>query len=289
MKQGLVARKIEWVSGTPFVVAVLVFLVFGVAILASACGDESAASGTAAEGGTAGENAGEGGSLLVATAASLKTAFTEIGAAFDQVNGSSTTFTFDASGVLQKQIEAGAPVDVFVSAAPAQVNALLEQSLVDEASIVTFASNEMVLAVPADSSLVIAGFEDLANDEVERVTTADPQTAPQGKAALEVLTSLGLLDAVQPKLIYAKNASQTLAYVTQGEVDAGIMFVTDAVGAGDAVKIVQTSDPAWHSEIAYVMAIVSASEAKTLGEQFVAFVNGPEGQAILKKHGFELP
>ncbi len=289
MRQGLVARKITWISGRPFVVALLVLLVFGVAIFASACGDESTASSTAGEGGTAGEKAGEGGSLLVATAASLKAAFTEMGAAFDQVNGSSTTFTFDASGVLQKQIEAGAPVDVFVSAAPTQVNALLEKGLVDEASIVTFASNEMVLAVPADSSLDIAGFEDLVDDEVERVTTADPQTAPQGKAAIEVLTSLGLLDAVQSKLIYAKNASQTLTYVTQGEVDAGIMFVTDAVGAGDAVRIVQTSDPAWHGEIAYVMALVSASEAKTLGEKFVAFVNGPEGRGILEKHGFELP
>ena len=225
----------------------------------------------------------------MATAASLKEAFTEIGAAFDQVHGTDTTFTFDASGVLQKQIEAGAPVDVFVSAAPTQVNALLEKSMVDETSIVTFASNEMVLAVPADSALDIAGFDDLAKDEVERVTTADPQTAPQGQMALEILETLDLRAAVEPKLVYAKNASQTLAYVRQGEVDAGIMFATDAASAADSVRVVQTSDPSWHGEIAYVMALVSASEAKTLGQQFVDFVGAPEGQAILQKYGFKLP
>lgn len=227
--------------------------------------------------------------LLVAAAASLKSVFTEIGAAFDAANNAQTSFTFDASGTLQTQIEGGAPVDVFASAAWKQVDNLLEQSLVDEASVAVFASNEMVLGVPADSTLPITGFEDLAKEEVQKITTADPESAPQGKATIEILTALGILDAVQPKLIYSKNASQTLTYVQEGEVDVGVMYATDAVAGGGKVKVVATSDPAWHSEIAYVLATVSDSEAKTLAQAFIDFVLGPEGQAILNKYGFLSP
>ncbi|NLE11275.1 MAG: molybdate ABC transporter substrate-binding protein [Actinobacteria bacterium] len=227
--------------------------------------------------------------LLVAAAASLKSAFTELGEAFDAANNVATTFTFDASGSLQVQIEAGAPVDVFASAAWKQVNNLLEKDLVDEASTAVFASNEMVLGVPADSSLAITSFEDLVEDEVKKITTADPQTAPQGKASMEVLTALGITDAVQPKLIYSKNASQTLTYVQEGEVDVGIMYATDAVAGGDKVKVVAVSEPGWHSEIAYVMATVNACKKKTLAQTFTDFVLGPEGQEILSKYGFVPP
>jgi molybdate transport system substrate-binding protein len=253
----------------------ILMLVLGVALL-SACSSDPGESHTSE-------------SLLVATAASLTEAFTEIGEAFDQANGTETTFTFDASGALQKQIEAGAPVDVFVSASPDQVDNLLQKELVDEASITTFASNEMVLAVPSDSRLDVSDFQDLATEQVKRVATADPQTAPQGKHAIEVLATLGLLETVQPKLIYSRSAPQTLTYVKQGEVDAGIMFATDALAGGDDVTVVEVSDPAWHSEIAYVTAVVSASEAKTLGEAFIDFTTGPEGRAILERYGFLVP
>jgi molybdate transport system substrate-binding protein len=258
-------------------------LILGAAVL-GACGADTSGSNTLEP-----DDNESPKTLLVATAASLKAAFTEIGEAFDQAGGTETTFTFDASGTLQKQIEAGAPVDVFVSASPIQVDNLLEKGLVDEASVTTFASNEMVLAVPTDSKLDITSFQDLAKDGVKRIATADPQTAPQGKHALEVLTSLGLLEAVQPKLIYSRSAPQTLTYVKQGEVDAGIMFSTDALNGGNDVRIVETSDPTWHSEIAYVTAVVSASKAKTQGQAFIAFITGPEGRSVLEKHGFVVP
>ncbi len=276
MKTRFAARR-----GLSLIFASLLVLV---AVVLAACGADDNSPNT----GEPTEN-GASKTLLVATAASLTEAFTEIGEAFDQASGTETTFTFDASGTLQKQIEAGSPVDVFVSASPIQVNNLLEQDLVDQVSVTTFASNEMVLAVPADSKLGITSFQDLTKDAVKRITTADPQTAPQGKHALEVLTTLGLLEAVQPKLIYSRSAPQTLTYVKQGEVDAGIMFTTDAINGGSAVKVVETSDPTWHSEIAYVTAVVSASKVKTLGQAFVDFTTGPEGRSILEKHGFVVP
>jgi len=124
---------------------------------------------------------------------------------------------------------------------------------------------------------------------VEKITTSDPKSSPQGVAAMEVLTSLGLVQAVEPKMIYGKNASQTLTYVVQGEVDAGIMFSTDAVNGGDAVTVVDRADSSSHTAIAYVMAIVSVSQAKDLGRAFVEFTAGAEGRTILAEHGFLLP
>lgn len=251
---------------------------------AAATGEESAPATSATDASMA-----EPRPLMVAAAASLKTAYTELGAAFDAAHNAVTTFTFDASGTLQMQIEGGAPVDVFASAAWKQVNNLLEQGLVDPDSTTVFASNEMVLAVPASSTLTASSFEDLTAEEVQKVTTADPETAPQGKAAMEVLTSVGVLEAVQPKLIYSKNASQTLTYVKEGEVDIGIMYATDAVAGGDGVKVVAISEPGWHTEIAYVLAIVSDSEKKALAQEFIDFVCSPEGQAILNEYGFLSP
>jgi molybdate transport system substrate-binding protein len=230
--------------------------------------------------------AGDAQELTVSAASSLKGAFTEIGAAFDQANNAKTTFNFDASGTLQKQIEAGAPVDVFASAAPKQINNLLEKSLVDEASIKNFASNEIVLVVPADSTLAVTSFEDLTKPAVEKVTYGDPAAAPHGVAAEEILNKLGLFEQVKPKVIYAANVSQALEYVAKGEVDVGIIFATEAKAGGDKVKIVATSDPTWHSQIIYPIAIVSASEAKTLGQAFVDFVISSEGQSILQNYGF---
>ena len=227
--------------------------------------------------------------LTVSAASSLKGAFTEMGKTFDQRNNAKTTFNFDASGALQKQIEGGAPIDVFASAALTQVETLLKENLVDSASVKVFASNEIVLVVPADSALGITSFQDLTKDGVKKVTTGDPAVAPHGKAAIEILSKLDLLTSVKSKLIYAANASQTLDYVTRGEVDAGIMFATDAKAAGDKVKVVATSDPSWHSQIAYVAALVSSSKTTSLGQAFVDFLTSPDGQSILHKYGFLSP
>lgn len=224
--------------------------------------------------------------LTVSAASSLKAAFTDIAAAFDKAHNAKTNLNFDASGTLQKQIEGGAPVDVFASAAMKQMNALLEGKLVDEASVSVFAGNEIVILVPADSKLAIAGFEDLTKDEVRRVTYGDPKAAPHGVAAEEILTTLGLMDAVRPKVIYAANVSGALEYVTKGEVDAAIVFATEAKIGGDKVRVAATSEPDWHSEILYPVGMVSASKNKTLARAFVDFVMGDEGQKILQSYGF---
>ncbi|NLO27625.1 MAG: molybdate ABC transporter substrate-binding protein [Actinobacteria bacterium] len=227
--------------------------------------------------------------LTVSAASSLKAAFTEAGAAFDKANNAKTTFNFDASGTLQKQIESGAPVDVFAAAAMKQVNALVEGKFIEQAAVGVFAGNEIVVAVPTDSALEVASFEDLAKADVKKVAYGDPAAAPHGVYAEEAMTTLGILDQVKPKVIYTKNASQTLTYVTSGEVDAGIMFSTDAVAGGEEVKVAVVSDPSWHGEIVYPAAVVAGSANQDLAQAFVAFLMGAEGQAILEKHGFVPP
>jgi molybdate transport system substrate-binding protein len=224
--------------------------------------------------------------LTISAAASLKSAFTEIGAAFDTAKNARTTFSFAPAGMLQQQIEAGASVDVFASAAMRQMNALLDAGLVDRTSVKVFAGNEIVLIVPADSMLGITGFEDLAKSDVRRVVYGDPAVSPYGVAAEEILSSLGIYNQVKPKVVYALNIAQALEYVARGEVDAGITFFTEAKTAGDRVKIVATSQPSWHSTIAYPAAVVGSSPNKALAQAFVDFVAGPDGQAILGRYGF---
>ena len=183
-------------KGMNGVLAVLLVLLV---LALSACGSPSSSSRNSASAGTRG-------SLLVSAAASLKGAFTEIGKLFDQQNHATTTFNVDAAGALQKQIEAGAPADVFVSAAPDQVNNLLKQGLVEAATVKTFASNEIVLVVPAGSKLGLTGFQDLAGARVTKIAMGNPDTTPLGKAAIEILTKLGLLDKVKAKLITPKTS-----------------------------------------------------------------------------------
>jgi molybdate transport system substrate-binding protein len=229
-----------------------------------------------------------GQTLTVSAASSLKAVLTEFATAFEQQTGAKITYNFAASGVLQKQIEGGAPVDVFASASAANVDALVKANLVDQASVATFAGNEIVLAVPSTSTLGIASFADLAKAEVKKVATADPAVAPQGKSAIEVLTGLELLDAVKPKLIYAANAAQTYDYVARGEVDAAILFYTDVFGKTD-VKLVEKAPATSYKPVKYVAGVVTASKAKPLSQAFISGLLWPEGQALFAKYGFKAP
>ena len=165
--------------------------------------------------------------LTVSAASSLKAAFTEVGAAFDKARNAKTTFNFDASGTLQKQIESGAPVDVFAAAAMKQVKALVEGKFIDQAAVRVFASNEIVVALPADSTLGVASFEDLTKADVKKVAYGDPAAAPHGLYAEEAMTTLGIFDqglafhslsqsAADVSLIETRKATREEAAATYG-------------------------------------------------------------------------
>lgn len=224
--------------------------------------------------------------LAVSAAATLADAFTEIATEFEAATGTHVTLNTAASGVLQKQIEQGAPVDVFASASPKQVDALIAAGLVSAEETATFASNTVALIVPAGNPAGIGGFEDLAT--AQSLATGNPETAPHGASAMQILEALGLREQLEPRFVFAENAAQTVDYVARGEVDAGIVFTTEALGRDD-VEIVATAAPETHKPIRYVIVPVGASEQPEAAAEFVAFVTGERGRAILAQYGFELP
>jgi len=184
-----------------------------------------------------------------------------------------------ASGALQKQIEAGAVVDVFASAGALQMDALEAKKLVEGRQ--TFARNRLVLIAPAEDKTV-QGFADLA--KASRVALGNPKTVPAGQYAKQCLTHLGLWDKLEPHLVPANDVRQVLDYVARGEVDAGFVYASDLKDA--KVRRVAEAPDDSHDPILYPIAVLQGSSQKQAAQGFVTLVCGPEGQAILAKNGF---
>src|SRR5688500_5853731 len=149
----------------------------------------------------------------VSAAISLKAALTEIAAAYQKETGEQVRFNFGASGQLMAQIKAGAPADLFISAAPKQVDDLVAANLADAKSRRTIAANALVLVAPADAASPPKDFKDLADARQKRIAIGDPRTVPGGQYAMQTLTSLKLTDALKGRLIHAANVRQVLDYV----------------------------------------------------------------------------
>jgi len=226
--------------------------------------------------------------LTVSAAASLTNAFPEIGKSFEQQHpGTQVIFNFAASGPLLQQIAQGAPVDVFASADQKIMNQAQEKGLLVPASRKNFVSNTLVLIVPQDSKLTLAGPQDLVLPAVKRVAVGNPATVPVGRYAQETLTQGRVWEAVTPKLILGESVRQVLDYVSRGEVDAGFVFATDAAIAKGKVKTV--AEVQGHQPIIYPVAIVAASPKKALAQAFLDFLSAPDSVAIFSKYGFGQP
>ena len=222
--------------------------------------------------------------LNVSAAASLKSVLTSVAPAFEKANNVTLVFNYGASGVLMKQIEGGTPTDVFLSAAPAQVNTLTAEGLASADATKTFAGNDLVILVPAGNPKGIHGPNDLA--KATKLTTGDPIAAPHGTKAKEWLTGIGLWDTLLPKFVFAANAAQTDDYVARGEVDAGIGFASDAKGRTD-IEIAYTVPSAEIKPIKYVAVPIKATAQPALAEKFVSYLLSPEVQAALTDAGFK--
>jgi molybdate transport system substrate-binding protein len=225
--------------------------------------------------------------LLVSAAISLKEPLQEIGARFEQRHPDvKVVFNWGASGVLQQQIEQGAPVDVYVSAAPKQMDELEAKGLILSTTRHTLAVNVVVLITHAASRLHLVSFNDLTKPEVKLIAIGNPRTVPAGEYARAILTSLGLWDTLQPKLILTENVRQALAYVARGEVDAGLVYATDAQSAGEAVRVVAVAPEGSYPPVLYPIAVINTSTQPALAETFVDLTLSELGQQILKAHGF---
>lgn len=224
--------------------------------------------------------------ILVSAAASLTEAFTDMESQFEAENPDvNVDFNFAASGNLRTQIEGGAPVDVFASADQKNMNTLTGENLIENSSRKDFAQNSLVLIVPASSTLNIAGIEDLTAQEVERIAIGNPDSVPVGNYTRTALTEAGIWDQLENKFVLAEDVKAVLTYVERGEVDAGFVYMTDAMtaepGTIEIVTNVTVSTP-----VTYPIAVVSASDNKEEAQEFVDFVTGEEGQEILEEYGF---
>ncbi len=227
--------------------------------------------------------------ITISAAVSLKDAFTEIGQLYEARTGTHINFNFGASGLLQKQIEQAAPVDVFAGAGAKQMNELAAQGLLLADTRRDFARNALALIVPANSPAQLNTFEQLARANVRKIAIGNPKTVPAGQYAEQTLTHLNLWSELQPKLILAEDVRQVLDYVARGEVEAGIVYVSDVAVAHGKVISVATAHDEWHDPLLYPIAVIKDSRQPDAARQFVALVVSAEGQSVLARHGFLSP
>jgi molybdate transport system substrate-binding protein len=170
-----------------------------------------------------------GAEILVFAAASLTDALTEIGAAFERVHpGTKVRFSFGASSDLARQIQAGAPADLFVSADRAKMDGLQKVGLVDSLSRVDLLTNELVVIVPKESRLHLDRAADLGSEAVNRIALADPEAVPAGMYARAWLRNEGVWEKVAPKILPTLDVRAALAAVDAGSADCGVVYRTDA-------------------------------------------------------------
>ena len=223
--------------------------------------------------------------LTISAAASLKDAAEELKAIYAKQNQDvSITYNFAASGTLQKQIEEGAPADLFISAGKKQMDTLDEKGLIIKESRQDLLGNDLVLVAKNDSK--ITGFEDLSKSEVDKVSIGTPESVPAGNYAKEALTKMQLWDKLQPKLVLAKDVRQVLTYVETGNVAAGLVYNSDASISKD-VKVVVAAPSDSHKPIVYPMAILKGTKQQKEVEKFAAFLTSEEAAKVFEKFGFK--
>jgi molybdate transport system substrate-binding protein len=224
--------------------------------------------------------------ITVSAAMSLKNAFEEIGKSHYAQTGVRVIFNFGASGDLMRQISAGAPVDVFASASPKDMDDLDHQGFVQPSSQVVFAKSSFVLILPKNSKLLIRTFSDLDSGSVNQVAICNPKTSPAGRYADEVLKYYNITGRIRERLILAENVRQVLDYVARGEVDAGIVYLTDALIRAKEVRVAAIAPEASHKPVVYPIALVKGSKNESDARGFISSVLSPDGRKILDKYGF---
>jgi len=223
--------------------------------------------------------------LTVSAAISLKDALDEISHLYASEHpGTDVHFNLGGSGTLQRQIEQGAPVDVFISASPKDMDSLASQGLLLPDTRKDLVRNSVVLIVPAGSTGV-SGFQDLTKAAVKTVAVGEPETVPAGKYAQEVLTHLGIYDQLKPKLVLAKDVRQVLTYVETGNADAGVVYATDAK-ISKKVTVVATASADSHSPVVYPAAVIKDSKNVAGAKAFLKFLTGEKAKAVFQKYGF---
>ena len=224
--------------------------------------------------------------ITVAAASDLTGAFEEIGREFEGSHKTKVVFVFGSTGILTRQIENGAPMDVFAAANVGYVEYLERQDLIVPGTKAIYARGRITIWTTSDSALQIRAIGDLVSPEVRRIAIANPDHAPYGLAAQQALQSAGIWDSVKPKLVYGDNIRQTLQYAETGNVDVAIV----------ALSLSQQSKGRWtlipeesHLPINQGLAVIKSTRNEQQARAFAGFVTGPRGREILANYGFAFP
>ena len=224
--------------------------------------------------------------LTVSAAASLQAVLETIDPLFEQTYPSiQVDYSFASSGALQRQIEQGAPVDVFLSAAAKQMDALEEKNLLVPETRQDLVSNSLVLIKSADSDLNLVRLEQLQEAEVSKIAVGEFRSVPAGQYAEEVFKNLGLLDALGPKFVFGANVRGVLAAVESGNADAGLVYATDAK-LSNAVQTVAVAPTGSHSAIVYPIAVLTTSSSLEAATTYIDFLADSQAQAVFGNFGF---
>lgn len=224
-------------------------------------------------------------SLTVSAAISLTNAMQEIKTLYQRSKPNvNITYNFGSSGALQQQIEQGAPVDVFFSAAAKQMNALQQKNLLVPGTQRTLLTNRLVLITPRNAP-ALTSFKNLTSSQVKRIAIGEPRSVPAGQYAQELLTNLKIFDALKSKIVYGNNVRQVLTYVETGNADAGIVYTTDAKQS-NSIRVGATAPGNLHSPIIYPIAVLKDSKNVTAAKDFVQFIFGSQARAVFQKYGF---
>lgn len=224
--------------------------------------------------------------LTVAAASDLIAAFEEIGREFEATQKIKVVFVFGSTGMLTRQIENGAPMDLFAAANVAYVDQLEQKGLIIPDTKAIYARGRITLWTTFDSPVKLETVSDLTRPEIKRIAIANPDHAPYGLAAKQAFESAGVWEAVKPKLVYGDNIRQTLQYAETGNVDVSIV----------ALSLSQQSKGRWtlipeqlHQPIDQGLAVIRSTHNEQAARAFASFVTGPRGKEILAKYGFAFP
>ncbi|MGL5695273.1 MAG: molybdate ABC transporter substrate-binding protein [Peptostreptococcaceae bacterium] len=223
--------------------------------------------------------------LNISAAASLKEAMVELEAEYKKENENiKLVVNFGASGSLQRQIEQGAPCDIFISAGTKQMTSLEEDGLLLNGSNKNLVENDLVLVISKGSE--ISSIDDLKSDKVKHIAVGEPESVPAGKYADEVLTNLNLKEYIKDKLVFAKDVKEVLAWTASENTEVGFVYYSDAL-MNDSVNVVLTTPIDSHSPIVYPVAIIKNSKKIEEAQKFEDFLFTDKAQEILQKYGYK--
>jgi molybdate transport system substrate-binding protein len=224
--------------------------------------------------------------INVAAAANLTDAFAELGKQFTAQTNVRVVYSFGSTADLARQIENGAPFDVYASADIEHVDQLNTKGLLTPGTNQTYARGRLVLWTPPAARFQLTRIEDITRVEVERIAVARPEVAPYGRATVEALRALGLWTQVEPKVIYGQSVSQAKQYAATGNTEvAFIPLALVKAGEGQYMEV----DETLHQPIDQAIAVVKDSPRQEAARRFVAFVMSVEGQALLERFGYKKP